>query len=330
MAETNGVHANGINGRDGVSKPLMGPHSKIPVPADLDVLTAKSEDRLVEEIIESIRVSGGCVIRNMVGKDVIEQLERDFRPHIINDKSWNGDFWPPETRRVMGCLGKSKTFALRIIGNSIWQKVGEHFLSSTLKYNWVGDKQELSTSRPQLNNTVVFSIGPGAKEQVLHRDDPIYHTYNPAVAEHSLGRDSGAGFFVAGKKTTRQNGATRFVPGSHLWNYAEPPPSDDKCFYAELEPGDGFMVLSGCYHGGSANKTANEERLVYSTFTTRGWLRQEENQYLANDVEKVKELPVWLQQFTGYSLSKPFMGWVNLDDPIRVINPSMESIGDIW
>ena len=158
----------------------------------------------------------------------------------------------------------------------------------------------------------------------------MHHTYHSAAAEHHLGRDSAVGFFVAGTRTTRANGATRFVPGSHLWDYAEPPPSEDKTFYAELQPGDGFMVFAGCYHGGSANTTADEERLVYSTFTTRGYLRQEENQYLANDMEAVRKLPVWLQQFMGYSLSRPFMGWVNMDDPMRAINPDFKSLDELW
>jgi ectoine hydroxylase-related dioxygenase (phytanoyl-CoA dioxygenase family) len=102
--------------------------------------------------------------------------------------------------------------------------------------------------------------------------------YHPAVASHEIGRDAGIGLFVAGKKSSRQNGATRFIPGSHLWDYSEGPPREDQTFYAELEPGDGFMVLSGCYHAGSANKTKDEERLMFSCFFTRGWLRQEENQ----------------------------------------------------
>lgn len=195
----------------------------------------------------------------------------------------------------------------------------------------VGDKREQSVAGPQLNNTVVFSIGPGGYAQVLHRDDPVHHNFHPATAEHHLGRDTALGLFVAGTKSTRGNGATRFVPGSHLWDYSLPPPSnDDQCFYAELEPGDGFMVMAGCYHGGSANTTADEERLLYSTFSTRGWCRQEENQYLANEVEKIKELPVWLQRFMGYSLSRPFMGWVDMDDPMKVINPDYQTDGDLW
>ena len=32
-----------------------------------------------------------------------------------------------------------------------------------------------------------------------------------------------------------------------------------------------------------------------------GYLRQEENQYLANDVERIKELPLWLQRFVAQS-----------------------------
>ena len=176
---------------------------------------------------------------------------------------------------------------------------------------------------------MVLSIGPEAKDLVLHRDDIIHHNYQSAAKSHSLGGDTGVGFFVAGKRTTRQNGATRFIPGSHLWDYGVLPPDESNTFYAEMEPGNGFMMLAGCCHGGSANRTDNEERLLYSTFTTRGYLRQEENQYLANDVEQIKKLPLWLQRFAGYSLSKPFLGWVEMDDLIRVIHPDIESVGDM-
>lgn len=185
----------------------------------------------------------------------------------------------------------------------------------------VGEKNEVSVSGPQLNNTIVFSISPGARNQALHRDDVIHHPDHPAVAEHELGRDAGVGFFVGGKRTTKENGATRFIPGSHLWDYSEGPPREDQAFYAELGPGDGFMMLSGCFHGGSANKTKDEERLVYSTFSTRGWMRQEENQYLANDIEKIKELPEWLQERVGYGLSPPFLGWIDLKNPMLVLHP---------
>lgn len=55
------------------------------------------------------------------------------------------------------------------------------------------------------------------------------------------------------------------------------PPNEDECFYAELNKGDAFIMLASCYHGGSANTTTDEYRLLFGTFVTRGYLRQEEN-----------------------------------------------------
>ncbi|KAF1960674.1 phytanoyl-CoA dioxygenase family protein [Byssothecium circinans] len=306
------------------------PESPLPEVADINALGYTSEDTLAEDAIASLRTSGGCIIRNLVAREELDKIERDVRPHLDAAQPWEGDFWPPQTRKVMGLMGKSNAFALSIVGNPVWQRVGKYFLTSVLENNWVGFKQENSVSEPQLNNTVVFSIGPGAAAQVLHRDDPIHHTYGPATKEHYLGRDNGIGFFVAGKRSTKANGATRFVPGSHLWDYSLPPPTEDFTLYAELEPGDGFMVLSGCYHGGSANTTADEERLLYSTFTTRGYLRQEENQYLSNDPKVIKELPIGLQKFAGYELSRPFMGWVDMESPWNWLHPEDKVTGELW
>lgn len=93
------------------------------------------------------------------------------------------------------------------------------------------------------------------------------------------------------------------------------------------------MMLGGTYHGAGANTTTDQERLVYAAFATRGYLRQEENQYLSNDLEKIKELPVSLQQSAGFGVSKPYMGWVgNMEDPIERIlgGKSPDPAGDFW
>ncbi len=139
------------------------------------------------------------------------------------------------------------------------------------------------------------------------------------------------GFFVAGSRSHIQNGATRFVPGSHLWDYSIPLPKENQGVQIELERGDAFLMLAGCFHGGSENKSADEVRTLYVALTTRGYYRQEENQYLCNDAEKIKQLPIWLQKFAGYSISEPFMGWVEMDDPIRVLHPDMpKRKGDLY
>lgn len=201
-------------------------------------------------------------------------IEKETRPFIEADKPWVGDFFPPETRRVCGLAGKSQTFMKSIVANELYQNVCRTFLESK-HHAYYGQELQEYVSNPQLNNTIVFSIGPGARNQELHRDDMVHHNTLQTISkdEYNFGRDTGIGFFVAGKRTTAQNGATRFIPGSHLWA-TETKPSEEQAVYAELNPGDGFIMLSSCFHGGSANKTKDEERLVYSCFMTKGFLRQ--------------------------------------------------------
>ncbi len=174
-------------------------------------------------------------------------------------------------------------------------------------------------------NTVCFSINPGAHKQPLHRDDWAYHVVSEKVDKYpdDLQRDTGIGWFVAAKEATIENGATRFIPGSHLWEH-EREPDDDLVEYATLRKGDAFMMFASCYHGGGANQTTDQERLLFSCFMTRGWLRQEENHYLAIDRETMKKLPVEVQRVCGYALSEPFLGWVESTDPRVVLDPTLK------
>lgn len=96
-----------------------------------------------------------------------------------------------------------------------------------------------------------------------------------------------------------------------------------------MQLGDAFMMLGGTYHGAGANTTSGEERLVYAAFATRGYLRQEENQYLANDLERIRELPVGLQRFAGFGASKPYMGWVDMEEPVRLLNGEGVDVGEV-
>ena len=251
------------------------PSIEQPAP-QLQEFSASADPANVDAAVKALIRDGGLFVRNLVPLETLQQIEQDTRPYINADKPWKGDFFPPETRRVCGLAGKSPAFMNSIVTAPLYQAVCERILSST-HHSYFGAKIETSVSKPQLNNTIIFSIGPGARHQVLHRDDSIHHNTLPHITadEYTIGRDTGIGFFVGGKKTTRRNGATRFIPGSHLWETLTPrPPSEDDAVYAELEPGDAFMMLSSCFHGGSANNTVDEERLVYSCFMTKGFLRQ--------------------------------------------------------
>lgn len=91
--------------------------------------------------------------------------------------------------------------------------------------------------------------------------------------QYNSRRDTGVNLFVAGRKSTKANGATRFIPGSHLWD-SNTLPDESLCQWAELNPGDGFITLDSVLHGGSANTTENEVRLLFCVVMIRGYLRQ--------------------------------------------------------
>lgn len=243
-----------------------------------------------EQLVKSIIANGGVIIRNFLDINTVKIVEQDVRPYIDTDKPWSGEFFPKETRRVTGLARKSTTFVDSIVMNPLWLHLTHELLTSR-HITWAGPTQHESISRPQVSATIVFAIQPGAKDQVLHRDDGNSHNIIPEITEdqYTPARDETIGLFVAGSKTTRQNGATRFVPRSHLQHTFTKPPDEaddpDCVVYAEMDPGDAFMMLGSCYHGGSANKSVDEERLVFASFSTKGFLRQVSKNFLMKQTE---------------------------------------------
>lgn len=184
---------------------------------------------------------------------------------------------------------------------------------------------------PQLDSTFCVFLGPGGKAQDLHRDDVDRLNWLPEAQGYHLGRDLGVTMLTALTKTTRENGATCVLPGSHLWSYDQPypDPSDNRIVYAEMEPGDSLILLSSLIHAGGEN-TTTEDRAVTACFASRSHLKQLENQYLAYDLEQVRQFPRWLQRFMGYSLTQPYCGWVGKKDPLRVVGAEDGEFLDGW
>lgn len=53
-----------------------------------------------------------------------------------------------------------------------------------------------------------IDIGPGGKEQIMHRDDIIWHQMHKHQEKYQVGSDVGIDLLVPGSKTTLENGAT--------------------------------------------------------------------------------------------------------------------------
>ena len=111
---------------------LKSPKSLLPPVLEYDAATCTSND-----LVKTLKLSGGVIVRRILEPEDVQQIEADVRPWLDNDKPWNGDFFPPETRRAVGLLGKSKTFALRLVGNEMWLEVVDALLTSEFHKNWV-------------------------------------------------------------------------------------------------------------------------------------------------------------------------------------------------
>jgi ectoine hydroxylase-related dioxygenase (phytanoyl-CoA dioxygenase family) len=163
----------------------------------------------------------------------------------------------------------------------------------------------------QLSAPVGIRIGAGEKAQILHRDDAIYpipEPHPPLVVNTMWPLD----------EFTTENGATRFIPGSHGWQPGRAPAPDDQVTTAVISPGSAMFYLGSLWHGGGANRTAAARLGVILEYAV-GWLRPQENHCLAVPQEVARELPERLQELLGYNIYPPFVGYVDGVHPRKVL-----------
>ncbi|MCJ1398345.1 hypothetical protein MMC11_001543 [Xylographa trunciseda] len=277
-----------------------------------------ARETTTEKLRTSLIENGVLYLRNLLTKEDMDQITVECQPYLDEDIPWEGVCFPPQTRRISGLAYKSPTFRNKVIMNPEWLALSDSMLSLE-DSAWFGEVHAKAIGRPINGGSVCFLIGPGATAQGLHRDNMIYHARFPRILpeEYTTGRDTGMALFLAGTKTTKENGATRFVPGSHLRASAEEP-SEENVQYGEMEPGDALIMLTSMHHAGSAN-TSNRDRLVYTTFSCQGTLRQFENQYIAIPQEEAAKWDDETLRVLGYTECAPFLGGVDFMDPTLAI-----------
>lgn len=123
---------------------------------------------------------------------------------------------------------------------------------------------------------------------------------------------------------TADNGATVVVPGSHQWEDRREP-TEDEAVPAEMPAGSAVVYLGSTLHAGGANVTDAEWRRGMHLSYCLGWLRTEENQFLATPLDVAKSLPRAAQELLGYAAHDAieegggYLGTVELQDPVELI-----------
>lgn len=240
----------------------------------------------------------GCaIIEALAPADLCDRVEAELRPWVDRTPPGSDDFTGLATRRTGALLARSAA-AAELIAHPLVLEVAEGVL---------GDERE-SLVGPirdpiQLHVTQVIAIGPGSAPQPLHRDHWCFNFF-----PFPVGLDVEVSSIWALCDFTEANGATRVVPDSHRSEGM--PYTDADTVPAEMPRGSIVLYTGSTVHGGGANRSA-ADRLGVNVDYVRGWLRQEENQYLSVPKEAAAMLPERVQRLMGYEKGGYALGYID-------------------
>ena len=260
----------------------------------------------------ALQEDGGVIVDGFLERGVVEAIRREVAaPLAASDpgmKHLNPAvqfFFGDKTRHVSGMAAVSRTFATEVLTHPLYTSVCDRVLLP-------------SCARYQLNLGHLIARGPSASAQLLHRDELVWvHVPRPHP-------ELQVASMVALVDFRAENGATRVVPGSHRWPH-DRRPEPDEIADAEMTAGSAVLYLGSTIHGGGANSTAGEWRLGLHVSYVLGWLRTEENNYLAVPPEIAATLPRAAQEVLGYAVHDAirsaggYLGMLGLRDPVELM-----------
>jgi ectoine hydroxylase-related dioxygenase (phytanoyl-CoA dioxygenase family) len=264
-------------------------------------------------ITAALEEDGAVIVEGFLSADLLDRFNAELDPLL--DAAPMGDdrqflnpiagwFFGAETRHVTGVAGRSRVFATEILTHPGYRAVCDAVLLP-------------NCSRYQLNIAHVLDRGPGAAQQLIHRDELVWVHLPQPHPEVQLAS------VVALVDFTADNGATRVAPGSHRWE-RDRSATDADLVPAEMPAGSAVIYLGSTLHGGGANVTDERRRGMHVSYCA-GWLRTEENQYLATPLEVARTLPRESQELLGYavhdalSVGGGYLGAVEVQDPVELI-----------
>lgn len=205
-----------------------------PLPIDSSYVPSTSITKIaatapIDDMIAILERDGGLILTNLVSSQDITAVNSELEPYIQKARAETHaayDLVPKQTIMVPGVVGKSPTM-VKIAEFEVIDTLRTLILQKKCTATWE-DRTEEFTIGPLLNSSLTYHMSHGAPRQRLHRDDMIHGVYHGG--EYSLSNETMLGFMIAGSKTTRENGATMAIPGSHKWDHSRVPKADEVCF----------------------------------------------------------------------------------------------------
>ena len=227
---------------------------------------------------------GYLVLPNLMGADLLQALRRRIDQLFDEEGAAAGSEFKqePGARRLANLVNKGALFEDVILTPRVLECMA-HVLGPGFKLSSVNVRSALPNSDC---------------DQPLHAD-------SGAVADET-------GYFVCNSvwildDFTAENGATRMVPGSHLWRRLPPPDMYAPHPAQQLVTGAAGSVVvmnAHMWHGGTANRTAQPRRAMHVYYTR---FDQPQQQYQKR----------WLSPEVQARLSPEARCILALDDPLN-------------
>jgi len=240
-----------------------------------------------EDILGALERDGATIIADVVSQTTVRQMVEEVMPYIDSTPMGRDDFAGKHTQRTGALVARTPT-CRDLIMNPTVLDAAHSFLKPF-------------TDKILLHLTQTIYINPGNPAQALHRDRLAWGTHIPREIEPQFNT------MWALTDFTKQNGATRCVPGSHKWDW-EKRADPEQVEQAEMSAGSVFLYTGSVLHSGGENRS-NGSRLGLNLTYTLGWLRQEENQYLSCPPHIARDLDPELQDLLGYTQGGYALGY---------------------
>ncbi|HZQ36377.1 MAG TPA: phytanoyl-CoA dioxygenase family protein [Dehalococcoidia bacterium] len=247
----------------------------------------------VEEVLDTLDRDGYAIVEGVLTPDEA-RAKRDELTRIL-DQTPHGrnDFEGFKTRRIYALFAKTRCF----------DGPATHPLVLGVLDRVLGSYQ---LSAPQ-----AIEIAPGETAQNLHADDGVY----PLPRPH---QELIVNTMWALDDFTVENGATHVVPGSHKWTDRRPDDATPSV-QAVMPAGALMFFLGSIYHGGGANRSERPRLGVILEYCA-GWLRPQENHFLAVPKATVRGLAPRLQELLGYSIHGTLLGGADGRHPRKFLD----------
>ena len=247
---------------------------------------------------------GYAIVERAVDEATMDRLAGEVAPYVEASATGRDTYDGMRTRRTGSLIARCPTARELVMHPTVLGTVGD-FLGHATTY--------------QLHLTQLITIEPGETKQKPHRDQMAFDFYAFAPDYHVQ-----CNTMWALTDFTADNGATRIAPGTSAMSDEDAATVAE--FHAEMPRGSVLFYDGKVLHGGGANVSDGPRQGVNITYAV-GWVRQEENQFLACPPEIARTLDDDLLKLMGYQQGAFALGYVgDQQDPLAVLRGTDEKV----